>query len=936
MKKVEKVIFGFIVFSLLASCWSPLISEQELVQVQDSESPQIILNYPLDQSVFYNSIHVDGSVRDSAGNGVKGRVMRLEYEVSGTDLKGLIRPNDNGAFRAELDASRLSGTISLVIRAVDWNSNLTQIKVALTKSDFTSFSIEPENKSIRVHWKSDYLISQVDLYYCIGGASPAINSGQVIYNIEQDYVLKYLDNEQTIPLKNGQVYGIQLAAHSKSDPGLVFYSEMVKAMPLSPFTLVPQVEGDYGQVRLFWRHFDGIDSYRVLRFAEQSGNYDYGDAARYSYITGDITKNTHTDSEVKPGQGYYYRIQAVIDDRVQGSSGWAYGKASSIPELGRLLGQAAFKLGIRAIDVSGDYAYGAARLLGFQVIDLKNKTNPQFYGGPVNVPGDVVNVVVHGSYLAVCALSGGTHLYDITQPSHPVFLKTFHLDQGHESCNAVFYDDFMAVVEESGLVIYNLNNSDAPVDQYFLDSGHINEVLWDESGLYLASDKEGLLIFDFDASRLSFVKKDDSINNARSLAKEGSLLYTSQPISGLTVYDVTENPANISFLASQTDISSKKVLHIEVKGGFVFAADENGCLSIYRFNSEKSSLEFFGSVDAIENTMFLAIEGELGYSLSGDSRLSVFSVLNPGMYHRINSINTLGVNDVKIQGPNMFLAQGTGGFSKYDISQIDSPVFQSHFNLPSFDVKKVECYSEWAVVLGSTQAVLCSTDYRGPEGGSQGSGKIAFLAAIDLQEGSPLCAAFYSDFLYMAINKAGSTAVFVYDLSDYLSLVENGALTRVSKIDGGFVSDISVIDDLLFLSDLSDRIKKASLKEPLTLDLKSGPSCFEAQNMSSFNHLLFVSDGRFGLKLFDLELLPELKAKEEGISFSKTAAQAGFFYSFSDTGGLRCFGFDLQDEFRCFGQFPFSAHNLAAQDRVLVVASPYPDRELSIFVMEDD
>ncbi len=142
----------FVLFALAVAMTScpPPIDEDLLIFVQDEIAPAISVFSPDNNSSYRSLLSVAGQVTDSSESegDNKGRIASLTYQVlDHSQLSGDVSPAGDGIFEFSFATTGLSGTEILVIRAEDWNGNLSEKSLTLHENDEDPFVLidSPEN-----------------------------------------------------------------------------------------------------------------------------------------------------------------------------------------------------------------------------------------------------------------------------------------------------------------------------------------------------------------------------------------------------------------------------------------------------------------------------------------------------------------------------------------------------------------------------------------------------------------------------------------------------------------------------------------------------------------------------------------------------------------------------------------------------------------------
>jgi hypothetical protein len=124
---------GILVMFLLLSCPNPIDSKLAN-QVEDDFAPLVTIIAP-DPAVKYyypSTIDIVGTVQDfvDQAGGTAGTIVSLTYEEQfDKRIAGTIDVASDGSFSFTIDALLLEGTQYIVISAVDWNDNVTEIVI---------------------------------------------------------------------------------------------------------------------------------------------------------------------------------------------------------------------------------------------------------------------------------------------------------------------------------------------------------------------------------------------------------------------------------------------------------------------------------------------------------------------------------------------------------------------------------------------------------------------------------------------------------------------------------------------------------------------------------------------------------------------------------------------------------------------------------------
>lgn len=131
----------------LAGCGGGLFNggsgfeEEDVARTNDATAPVITIAIPGDAAPYAPTVTVSGSITDSAGDGVSGRVDSASYELVGTSTAGDVTVGSDGSYTFEFLTAGITGTITLKVSATDWNGNTASAQIELVPpKEMTSFA----------------------------------------------------------------------------------------------------------------------------------------------------------------------------------------------------------------------------------------------------------------------------------------------------------------------------------------------------------------------------------------------------------------------------------------------------------------------------------------------------------------------------------------------------------------------------------------------------------------------------------------------------------------------------------------------------------------------------------------------------------------------------------------------------------------------------
>lgn len=336
----------------ILSCPNPL-NEEMLLHVKDQIGPVITILSPANGSSYAATVVVSGTVRDfSASSGEAGKVKSLRYEALATALAGDVDVSENGAFSFWFSTTNLSGSIVIKLTAEDWNGNIKEASLTLVdQGAIPSFAADPGNANVTLTWDPVPLSERYTVYYEKTNAIPNELFSLKIENARSPLVVSNL--------KNGDMHAFLLRSHSSL--GEDNWSNVIKAIPLSPAHLAPRLTPGFKDILVEWNPISATDEYEVWKSTAASGPF--------INVSGEVRGRAFRDSAVQHGHHYYYAVRPAAYNK--------YLSAANQAELNRIPADSEREIGFfdtpgtaQGVAVSGSYAYVADYSSGLRVIRL--------------------------------------------------------------------------------------------------------------------------------------------------------------------------------------------------------------------------------------------------------------------------------------------------------------------------------------------------------------------------------------------------------------------------------------------------------------------------------------------------------------------------------------------------------------------------------------
>lgn len=399
---------------LFGACSLPLIDKAAIARAKDSTAPVIVLAAPADGASCANVVEVKGSVSDTDNSGGAGSVSSLSYEILGTTQGGPVELSADGSFDFLFDASAVGTRFSLVVNAVDWNGNSASQAVSLVRdssSSIPSLAAVSGNKAVSLTWDAVPQTERYDLMYSTNGSLPSASNGVTLEGVESPCLVD--------GLPNGSLCVFRLIAHPKAG-WTESSSDYAMSIPLSPRSLVPQVKGEAGQLRVRWPAISATSDFELQRRTGATGDF-----VKLGLVHG----TEYVDSGLSEGVDYYYRLRpSTYSDTLSESNAARLAFDDQYPSLGKT-----FTSGDQSYDLaaSSSYAYVAQGKAGMSVYGIGDPLNPVWTATcalpPATEPNmyavtEAQTVSLSGNWLCLAG-NGSLMIYSIANPASPAFQR---------------------------------------------------------------------------------------------------------------------------------------------------------------------------------------------------------------------------------------------------------------------------------------------------------------------------------------------------------------------------------------------------------------------------------------------------------------------------------------------------------------------------------
>ncbi|PID28203.1 MAG: hypothetical protein CSB55_05960 [Candidatus Cloacimonadota bacterium] len=241
------------------------------------------------------------------------------------------------------------------------------------------------------------------------------------------------------------------------------------------------------------------------------------------------------------------------------------------------------------LSLNGNYLYVAAGYSGVIIFDISNQSDIVKAGEINNIPGKTVSVEYHDNILYTGQTPSRISLYDVTDNSHPVFLReTESVDVPYDLKFAEINNNpylFVASGEANLLVVdVDLTNPLNPMIKKEEDTRGISYGLaLTNNFLFLANGNDGVKKYNVsDPLNPELLFSNTGVGEVRECAYHSGNLYLASGNAGMKILN-GYNLENISYIETNGNVCST-----DGKGSFGYLADsEKGFMTVDTGNSSQ-------------------------------------------------------------------------------------------------------------------------------------------------------------------------------------------------------------------------------------------------------------------------------------------------------------------------------------------------------------
>ncbi len=327
----------------------------------------------------------------------------------------------------------------------------------------------------------------------------------------------------------------------------------------------------------------------------------------------------------------------------------------------------------------------AATSSAVQVIDFSARlplfSNENLDAGQgVNFGGER-RLFIDGDIAYVTDWFSGLHLYDISTPSHPRLLSSFHTPG---SAKGVVVRDGYAFVadDDHGLQVLDVRDPTRPT---FVTNLATNGLAYTPklagNLLYLASHRGGFQIIDVsNVASPKIIADVDTPGKSWSLDVAGNTLFVADDTSGILVFDVTDpaQPKQIGmFSPAQQPGAAEDVV---VRGDTAYAAFFDQGFYVLDITNPAAPQQI-GHTPTPGNARVIELKDDFAYVTDWFAGVQVIDISNKTAPTIVGEYDTSGAAwGIGIKGDYAYIGDWWGGFAVLDISNPKAPTLADHYH----------------------------------------------------------------------------------------------------------------------------------------------------------------------------------------------------------------------------------------------------------------
>jgi hypothetical protein len=440
-----------------------------------------------------------------------------------------------------------------------------------------------------------------------------------------------------------------------------------------------------------------------------------------------------------------------------------------------------------------------------------------------------IDICVDGNYAYTAGESHGIHIFDISNPTDPVWVQKINTD-GYP--NRIFIiGNYACVTDEKGLNIIDISIPEYPdLIGYIETPDDCFDVYVEGTYAYVADEDDGLQIIDVsDPTTPAIINSVDTDGQALSVCISGDYAYIADYDYGVSVIDISDHMTASVVHQITTGADAFDVI---VRGNYLYVGTDND-FEVWDINTPTAA--------TIVNTISLFdpycihLDGDYAYVPDGSFGMAVIDISSPGLESVVKVVDTPGnACDVFTQNGYAYLADSRCALHVIDVDPLaQAEIIDTTHTIDT--ASRVTVSGEYAYVSNGRQ-IIYILDIAPP-------GAAGIINAVEMV-GYSHDVELYQDYAYVAARSGG---MHVMNISDPYNV---SIVNTVTGLNNAYALDI--YNDHIFACDPPLGIQILGLSSPTTPNQVNTVLTTLPLAVHAAGNYACVADATAGVQIIDI------------------------------------------------------------------------------------
>ncbi len=463
----------------------------------------------------------------------------------------------------------------------------------------------------------------------------------------------------------------------------------------------------------------------------------------------------------------------------------------------------------RQVCVEGNYLYVGAGHNGLHIYDITDPVHPLWVNS-VELPDRISDIDVEGSYAYAITFQYTVNIIDIDPPESAHVVGSFEAPLYPTGINVS--GNYAYIIDDGvGLRIFDVSTPESAFLITTVDTqSWAHEVAVSDGYAYVADTGEGLLVIDIDPPESAHMVQQAKLpysNCAYGVAVSGDYAYVADYQHGLVIVDITSPESAFA----ENVVYTPDCERVTVFGNYAFLTGEETGLHIVDIGAAK----LVNSIATPGTALECAVADGYAYLADGNGGLHVVDVASPESAKVISVLETPDdVRDMDLSGSLVYSALGEAGLGVIDISTPGSEDFVNVVPTPS-GASHVALWDSYACVSGEESMYIIDVDTPGSE----------YIAGSVGLPGLAVCLGAADGYAYASIYLFDTIQVIDIDppeTAEVVGSLEMSTTMNDIEIQGNYVYAAHADDFRLSIIDINVPEAPSVVH---TVDLEAKPRC---------------------------------------------------------------------------------------------------------------